>query len=99
MKDANKLVRMKATAGLTEIKALSDNRWAGVHRFGFTDAILTGDLDNLNTYADRWCYERGSATAALKAWNGTGEPAGWHRHPRSGRRRPEGDAAREYFAP
>jgi hypothetical protein len=25
-----------------------------------------------------------------------GEPAGWHRNPPTGRRRPEGDAAREY---
>jgi hypothetical protein len=40
-------------------------------------------------YRDRWCYD--DAPAAINAfieWDGeTGEPAGWKRHPRSGRRR------------
>jgi hypothetical protein len=36
---------------------------------------------------------------ALREWDGNGEPDGWMRHPDSGRRRPDGDAAREYVEP
>jgi hypothetical protein len=32
----------------------------------------------------------------MVAWDGAGEPAGWMRHPATGRRRPDGDAGREY---
>lgn len=36
------------------------------------------------------------AVAALIEWDGTGEPEGWIRHPMTGRRRPGGDASKEY---
>lgn len=46
---------------------------------------------------DEWSYESAAAAlAAMHAWDGTGEPANWSRHPRSGRRRPGGDPAKEY---
>jgi hypothetical protein len=32
----------------------------------------------------------------MNAWDGVGEPAGWFREPATGRRRPDGDPAREY---
>jgi len=32
-------------------------------------------------------------------WDGEGEPDGWHRHPHSGRRRSNGDAALEVIEP
>lgn len=42
-------------------------------------------------YEDRYCYSTFSgARAALDAWDGTGDPVGWHRHPASGRRRNPG---------
>lgn len=51
-------------------------------------------------YEDCWCY--GSVKAAVKAaevWDGEGDPPdGWHRHPASGRRRPDGDPKKEYVA-
>jgi len=51
-------------------------------------------------YEDCWCYDdREKAISALDAWNGEGEPAGWIRHPASGRRRPDGDASQEYVNP
>ena len=54
----------------------------------FTVAIVV-DFDRYG-YADRWCYKsEEAARAALDAWNGVGEPIGWHRHPNSGRRRDE----------
>lgn len=52
----------------------------------FTVAIVAGIYPY--GYEDRWCYKNTpDALAALNAWDGTGEPTGWHRHPGSGRRR------------
>jgi hypothetical protein len=54
-------------------------------------------------YDDRWCFDTfGLALHALAEWQARGfegEPIGWHRHPDSGRRRPEGDPAKEYVNP
>lgn len=49
---------------------------------------------------DAWCYDS-VALACLYAvvWDGVGEPEGWKRHIASGRRRPGGDASREYVSP
>jgi len=45
-------------------------------------------MGNEMGYEDRWCYHtKEAATAAFEAWNGEGEPDGWHRHPGTGRRR------------
>jgi hypothetical protein len=56
------------------------------------------------TYDDTWIYdaEQGAFEAGWRAaigWDGDGEPEGWTRHVQSGRRRPEGDPAREYEQP
>lgn len=47
-------------------------------------AIVSGMTES--GYVNRWCY-RGyrEAQAALAAWDGTGEPLDWYRHPSSGR--------------
>lgn len=51
----------------------------------FTWAIIA-DIDPMG-YGDRWCYHTlQDALSALRDWDGTGEPSGWHRHPNSGRR-------------
>lgn len=51
-------------------------------------------------YDDEWCYERlDDAFVAALAWDGTGEPVGWMRHPDTGRRRPGGDPAAGYVHP
>lgn len=58
----------------------------GIAPLMFTHAIVSG-ID-YSGYSDRWCFESyEAAKAALDAWDGTGEPTGWHRHPKSGRRR------------
>lgn len=80
------------------VKDAPDGRRVWVMPFMFTAAVIIGPPDSW-TYDDRWCY----ATAALaathaRAWDaepGT-EPAGWHRHPDTGRRRPGGDPTREH---
>lgn len=72
--------------GYTNLKKMPDGQWCGLMRLMFTTAVVAG----LNSwgYEDRWCYhEFEDALTALKAWNGVGEPKGWHRHPATGRRR------------
>ena len=84
-------------------RPIGGHRWAAIHHFAFTDAILVGDMFDDWGYADRWCFERGPlALYALDEWESRefeGEPIGWHRHPDSGRRRPGGDPTREYINP
>jgi hypothetical protein len=57
--------------------------------FAFTYGILTGRIGNYVGHDDQLCYEtKGAAVAALNEWSGVGQPAGWSRHPGSGRGRP-----------
>lgn len=80
-------------------KPLPGGRYAAIFDFMFTEGIIVGRIGDRDQYDDRWCYERGKAEAALEAWDGTGEPQGWHRHPATGRRRPDGNADEEYLNP
>lgn len=65
-------------------------------RFMFTTGIVTGKIGDRFGYADRWCYRSvDHAKTALDAWDGTGEPTGWHRHPDSGRRVSESEHERD----
>jgi hypothetical protein len=79
---------------------MGGGQWAALSRFAFTCAILTGHMFDDFTYENRWCYDSThKAAIGLADWisNGfEGEPKGWHRHPDSGRRRPDGDQAKEY---
>ncbi len=71
----------------------------------YTSAIIIGRADDyMIGYEDRWCYAKNPehARQALREWLARGlegEPDGWHRHPDSGRRRPDGDATKEYVNP
>jgi hypothetical protein len=48
-------------------------------------------------WANTWNYDLvPTAVNAARRWDGEGEPAGWVRHPVSGRRRPGGDPGQEY---
>lgn len=49
-------------------------------------------------YSDVWDYQADrteDAWRAALAWDGEGEPEGWYRHLRTGRRRPGGDASKQ----
>lgn len=74
--------------GYTHIRELPDGRWAAIMPLIFTTAIVTGTWAGaVYGYDDRWCYRTPDmARVALEAWNGQGEPIGWHRHPDTGRR-------------
>jgi hypothetical protein len=80
------------------VKKLPDNRYAAIKPLLFHWTLITGQIGDIIGYDDRWCYsDRRKAEAALHAWNGDGEPTGWHRHPATGRRRPQGDVRRQYI--
>ncbi len=86
-----------AANGYTDYRAFPSGRDACIARIGLNYAILA-DLTP-SWYGDRWCYHTYTlAWHALDAWTGDedSEPQGWHRHPSSGRRRPDGDASKEY---
>lgn len=77
-------------------RLLPDGRELVVYPQLFTSRLIVG-MPDAQWYDDCWCYHRPEdAIAAMNEWDGKGEPTGWHRHPPSGRRRPEGDAAAEY---
>lgn len=68
----------------------------------FTVGVVIGTIGS-PMFDETWCYEdRPSALAAVAAWDVDGgqvEPEGWHRHIRTGRRRPGGDPTKEYINP
>jgi len=86
-------------AAYTDVRQLPDGRILGVHRLLY-HWTLHIDISPIG-YEDRYCYQtREQAVAAMTAWNGVGDPGGgWHRHPATGRRRPDGDPAKEYIDP
>lgn len=69
------------------VKVLDGGRWAAVVPRLFTAAIQVGTIGDMHCVDDHWCYTNIlEAQAALDAWDGVGEPDGWRRHPRTGRR-------------
>jgi hypothetical protein len=83
--------------GYSDYKEFSNGREACINRMNFTFAILV-DLSDYG-YGDHWCYHNvWDAMEALASWDGAEgtEPQGWHRHPTTGRRRPDGDPGKEY---
>ena len=76
---------------------LGDGRAVWIYRMIYTWAVCIGTIGD-REYDDRWCYMTlNDARAAMDIWDPLTqpEPTGWHRHPGSGRRRPDGDPARE----
>jgi len=72
-----------------DLKFFSNGGDAAIMPLMFTHAIVSGFTPW--GYKDRWCYgSYEEARAALDAWDGVGEPDGWHRHPATGRRRKNG---------
>ena len=87
-----------------QVRDLEDDTYVMAKPLMFHWTLIRGTWSDTATYLDRWCYpDQASAEAALHAFplraDGTCEPEGWTRHPATGRRRPEGDADREYIDP
>lgn len=69
-----------------DLKQLPDGRYIGTHRLLF-HWTLHIDIDDVG-YADRYCFATYELTKkAFDEWSGEGDPDGWHRHPKSGRRK------------
>lgn len=78
--------------GYLHIKEIPGNRYVAIYSLMFTHAIIIGDIGDNYVFTDRWCYHSMyAAKKALEAWNGEGEPEGWHKNPRTGRNRDEDD--------
>lgn len=73
--------------GYRDPKEIGGGRYAAIYRKAFTVAIIVGRIGDTMSHDDNWCYrDYPSAKLALDAWDGNGDPKGWHRHPASGRR-------------
>ena len=95
---------MLARNGYLFARRKGEHEWAAIIPFMFTYGIIVRTIEGQSYgYEDRWCYHfLDEALVAFVAWEEKkfeGEPEGWHRHPASGRRRPKGNAAREYINP
>lgn len=75
--------------------------YVAVRRLMFHWTMLRGFYFDCG-YSDNWCYATlEKVLAAREEWMARGwqgEPTGWHRNPKTGRRRPDGDASQEYIA-
>lgn len=68
-----------------ELRNLPDGRLIGIKRLMFHWTIHV-DIDPCGYY-ENYCFATYElAKTAFDTWNGTGDPVGWHRHPRTGRR-------------
>lgn len=73
--------------GYRNVSMIPGDRYACLAGFMHTVAIITGKIGDRWSVSDRWCYhDYESASAALAAWDGEGEPKGWFRQPMTGRR-------------
>jgi len=82
-----------------EAKLIGDGIYAAIKPLMYHWTMVVGLVGDRMSYEDRWCFEtRQMAEQGLREWSGEGEPVGWHRNPRTGRRRPGGNPAKEYVA-
>lgn len=81
----------------TTVKDIGDGLCVSSHRLLFHWTVRVSEIGNRDTYLDRWCFANQElAEAAVREWVYGIEPKGWHRHPATGRRRPDGDPSKEY---
>ena len=101
MQEAAELLSFVQLNGYLHPRIIHTGRLACVMPLLYTGAIITLDITNQKYkmyYEDRWCYHSiEAAKKALDEWKEGPEPAGWHRHPSTGRRREEGDPLKEYI--
>lgn len=84
---------------MSDAKDIGNGLYAAIKPLMFHWTLIVGEIGDTCGYADRWCYaDQDKAVKALEAWDGQGEPAGWHRHPMTARRRPDRDPTREHVA-
>lgn len=83
----------------THIKILDGGFYIAIKPLLFHWTLILGPIGDKECYLDHYCYgDQGRALLGLIQWNGKGDPNGWHRHAKTGRRRPEGNKDYEYVA-
>lgn len=88
---------MAVENGWAAHRVLDDGRVLAVAPQIFTYRLVIGPV-GAGWIDDCWCYhDLRTAVDQVGTWDGVGEPTGWHRHPFTGRRRPDGDPAGEYI--
>jgi hypothetical protein len=81
----------------TARKTFADGRVADVMPLLFGAQVGVSRSTEAISFDDVWHYDTvAEAIEAMEAWDGTGEPQGWVRNPKTGRRRPCGFANLEY---
>lgn len=88
----------RAGADYLYARRLGDGRNLVLIRWRAGGVQLSTGYGN-GVFDDTWIYDVEQADAGWRAaigWDGEGEPEGWYRHPQSGRRRPDGDPAKEF---
>ncbi|MCS4089697.1 hypothetical protein [Rhizobium sp. BK176] len=69
-----------------DLRQLPDGRYIGTLQLLFHWTMHI-DID-LVGYSDRYCFATYElAKKAFDEWSGEGDPDGWHRHPKTGRRK------------
>ena len=83
--------------GYSALKVLPDGRLVGVMKLLYHYSLHVG-IDE-GGYSERYCYkDAAGCVLAMMAWDGEGDPLGWHKHPESGRRR-NLETGKEWIAP
>jgi hypothetical protein len=60
---------------------------------------LSRDEHDVGSHSNYCFHDVKEAWRSALGWDGEGDPEGWVRHIETGRRRPDGDAEREYINP
>jgi hypothetical protein len=86
--DARFLRWLTDDSGYLDVRlAAGGRRYVAIRRMNFTFAIVGGQIGNYVSTDQRFCYhDYLSARVALEAWDGRGDPKGWHRDANTGRR-------------
>jgi hypothetical protein len=75
---------------------LPDGRLCGLVRLLYHWTVHV-DIDPIG-YSDRYCFMTAElAIDGMNGWDGCGDPINWHKHPKTGRIRPDRTAASEYL--
>lgn len=86
--------------GYAYVRQLPDGSWAGVKPMLFGNARLCMDMDWSGVNGEQYCYDGlAAAVLALASFDPDTqeEPQGWKKSVLDGRRRPGGDASKEYI--
>jgi hypothetical protein len=80
---------------------INGEEYVAIRRLMFHWTVLYGLIWEKGLYEDNWCYVTLElAEQAVEEWKSRefqGEPTGWHRNPKTGRRRKDGDPTTEYI--